>query len=256
MVRFTMSHLAFFVFCLVARESFAEPPERIVGGSRAAVGEFPYQVSIRVYNQHTCGGSIISSRHILTAAHCVSDWARAPNSYYTVVTGTNSLTYGGEVHGISSVSVHPNYIGTQQTSWINDVAVIALTSPISFNSLQSPIELVNTEVPNNSLLSLSGWGKISANGPLSNALLKTHLYAEDYNVCQQQHSIRIYPSQICALNRVGIGACQGDSGGPLTYNGRIAGIVSWVIPCARGVPDVFTKVSSHLNFIRNAVQST
>ncbi|XP_015176238.1 PREDICTED: chymotrypsin-1-like [Polistes dominula] len=254
MARFTMFYLAFFVVCLAAR-AFAEPPERIVGGSRAAVGEFPYQVSIRVGNQHTCGGTIISSRHILTAAHCVNDW-NAPISFYTVVTGTNSLNYGGEVHGISSVSVHPSYIGSQQTSWINDVAVIALRSPITFNSLQKAIPLLDSEVPNGSLLSLSGWGKIATNGPLSNALLKTYLYAEDYRVCQQQHTIPIYPSQICALNRAGIGACQGDSGGPLTYNGRIAGIVSWVIPCARGIPDVFTKVSAHLNFIRNAVQST
>ncbi|XP_014598200.1 PREDICTED: chymotrypsin-1 [Polistes canadensis] len=255
MIRFTMSYLAFFVVCLVATV-FAEPPERVVGGTRAAIGEFPYQVSIRIGNQHTCGGSIISSRHILTAAHCVNNWGGAPNNFYTVVSGTNSLSNGGEVHGISSVSVHPNYIGTQETSWINDVAVITLRSPISFNRLQSAIPLVDTEVPNGSLLNLSGWGKISTNGPLSNALLKTYLFAEDYAVCQQEHTIPIYPSQICALNRVGIGACQGDSGGPLTYNGKIAGIVSWVIPCARGVPDVFTKVSAHLNFIKYVVEST
>ncbi|XP_043669653.1 chymotrypsin-1-like [Vespula pensylvanica] len=243
-------YLALFVLGVLAR-AYAEAPERIVGGNRAALGEFPYQVSLRIYNNHVCGGSIISSRHIVTAAHCVNEW-HLPNPRYTVVSGTNYLNNGGQFHNVTSVIVHPKYIGTSQTSWVNDVAVIRLQYPMVFNSLQKPIPLLGLEVPNNSLLRLSGWGRIYAKGPISNALLKIDLYATNNSLCQRQHTLQIYPSHICAFNQKGIGACQGDSGGPLTYNGNLAGIVSWVIPCALGKPDVFTKVSSHLNFIRNA----
>lgn len=44
---------------------------KIVGGTAAKEGEFPYQVSLRIKNRHFCGGSIIDKRWILTAAHCL-----------------------------------------------------------------------------------------------------------------------------------------------------------------------------------------
>lgn len=46
---------------------------RIVGGADATPGQFPYQVSLRIKDSHTCGGSIIDNQWILTAAHCVAE---------------------------------------------------------------------------------------------------------------------------------------------------------------------------------------
>lgn len=46
-------------------------PGRIVGGGDAESGQFPYQISLRNRNSHTCGGSILNEKWILTAAHCV-----------------------------------------------------------------------------------------------------------------------------------------------------------------------------------------
>ena len=48
---------------------------------------------------------------------------------------------------------------------------------------------------------------------------------------------------------------MGDSGGPLVVNGRLIGAVSWGIPCAKGSPDVFARLSEHVDFITQAINS-
>lgn len=60
-----------------AGSEFATIPNRIVGGSKADPGEFPFQVRLNIRSlrgSSLCGGVIIDKRHILTAAHCVTTW--------------------------------------------------------------------------------------------------------------------------------------------------------------------------------------
>lgn len=78
-------------------ETYCDEPERIVGGDIATIGQFPYQVSLQSYNEHICGGSIISSTHILTAAHCVDD------NFYTDDMVCNSVT-------LNNILSNQNYI--------------------------------------------------------------------------------------------------------------------------------------------------
>ncbi|KAJ8932960.1 hypothetical protein NQ314_014339, partial [Rhamnusium bicolor] len=54
---------------------------RVIGGKNASILEFPYQVSVRKYGQHICGGSIFHNSYILTAAHCVAGYLCNPLAF-------------------------------------------------------------------------------------------------------------------------------------------------------------------------------
>ena len=64
-------------------------PSRVVNGEDAAPNSWPWQISLRVRGRHICGGSLIRSNWVVTAAHCVD---RNPSpSGYTVVVGTLNI---------------------------------------------------------------------------------------------------------------------------------------------------------------------
>lgn len=106
---------------------------RIISEQYAQAGEFPYMVSIRIANRHTCGGSIISQNTILTAAHCVRHYVPGGDAYYnfnklSVVTGTVALASGGNSYTIRAIHIHPSYSSKESSS---DIAVIKV-SPLYF----------------------------------------------------------------------------------------------------------------------------
>lgn len=74
--------------------------------------------------------------------------------------------------------------------------------------------------------------------------------------CRDGHPVYgdfIFDSKICTFTQVGQGTCMGDSGGPLVVGNFVVGITSWVIPCALGYPDVYTRVSSFADWIVSVV---
>nr|XP_012215860.1 PREDICTED: chymotrypsin-1-like [Linepithema humile] len=327
-----------FVIGVFAQQTFADAPEAIVGGERAAPGEFPWQCSLRVNGQHFCGCSIIGPKQILTAAHCVEGICVSPNKC-TIDTGMINVDKG-QSHEIHNITIHPRYDGRREASWVNDIAVIILKNAIKFSNVQRPIKLTDKRPTPGTMCTLSGWGDTKAGGPSSKELLKmkqavvgqdecreafygqqpinkkpfvhpnyvdsvSESWVNDVAVitfnkqqspicladsppvagmkctlsgwsiirangplptyllkmeqalvtneqCEQDNRMKIYPSHLCAYNKRGIGACQGDSGGPLVCNGRQYGITFWVLPCARGVPDAYTSVYHHRDFIRSS----
>lgn len=71
--------------------------------------------------------------------------------------------------------------------------------------------------------------------------------------CIERHDAsqadRIFPTTLCTYKRSGLGSCFGDSGGPLVTNRTLVGLVSWGVPCARGKPDMFTRVSEYADWV-------
>lgn len=109
-------------------ETFADEPEAIVGGTPAALGEFPHQVSLQSspsYSSHFCGGSIIASDRVLTAAHCVES-----GNSFCVRTGSTDHAKG-QLHYVKNVYIHPNYSGKQKDAWRCDVAVVVVSRYIT-----------------------------------------------------------------------------------------------------------------------------
>ncbi|XP_014474148.1 PREDICTED: trypsin-2-like [Dinoponera quadriceps] len=232
---------------VIARQAYGDAPEAIVGGNIATEGQFPYQVSLQTFRLHNCGGSIISDRHIVTAAHCVDN--RFYNMFLTVVIGTHKLE-NGEKHSVKCIRVHPDYTGKIEDAWKNDIAVITLKEPITFSNLQNKIPLATQDYTTGSYLGItSGWGQTSVGSDPSPILKWLEVNVLSSSDCLKAHKLPpTNTKQICTLKREH-GVCSGDSGGPLVINGELCGVTSWVIPCARNIPDVFTNIYYYLDFI-------
>ena len=247
--------LVVFIIGVVFGDVFAsnqtnEIDEQIVGGTDARLGQYPYQVSLRQNGRHFCGGTLVTNRHVVTAAHCIHGIVSPPFKDFTVVTGTVTLSSGGQVHAVKSAVYNPDFKPSSSESYRNDVAVVTLASPVSINANQKPIPLVSSDPPVGATLRMTGWGKTNANaGNVPNTLQTTTVNLLNNADCQNRMGIRIYPGQLCTYNKKGVGICMGDSGGPLVYNGQLVGIASFVIPCAKGYPDAYTRVSQYKSFI-------
>ncbi|KAB0793865.1 hypothetical protein PPYR_13485 [Photinus pyralis] len=216
---------------------------KIVGGSDAPEGAYPYQVSLRSFGSHNCGGSIIDATTVMTAAHCVTG---SSPSFLRVVAGSNKLNSGGVTYEIESIRAHTGYDSWRFT---NDIALLKLKTPISFTDKVKAVDLETEYLGAEVDCILSGWGRLNYPGSLPNNLqhidLKT-ITSEDCAKLLNHNSVD--RTHICTLTKAGEGACHGDSGGPLVANKQI-GIVSFGRPCAKGYPDAFTRVSAFTDWI-------
>ncbi|KAK9498353.1 hypothetical protein O3M35_003004 [Rhynocoris fuscipes] len=244
---------------------------RIVGGSNAKPAEFPWQVSlqrsIRSSSFHICGGAVISSYWILTAAHCVTDM---PASALSVVAGDYDL-YKKEGHEqrVNVVKViTQNYT---KASFMNDIALLQVNPPLRLDgNWIAPICLPEAGAKFSVYLivtgfaTVTGWGRLSQIGGLPNILQKLTLPLVDDSVCRRWYTSAGYSKlpagncQLCSgLEKGGKDSCQGDSGGPLSCkrnDGRyyLCGIVSYGIGCARPkLPGIYTEVSCYTDWIKN-----
>nr|ABZ04014.1 serine protease 6 [Costelytra zealandica] len=226
---------------------------RVVGGTNATAGAYPYMVSLRSSaNAHFCGGSILNSQWILTAASCLVG-RTVTNTM--VVAGTNTLNAGGLSRNSSRFVIHANY---DTFTFANDIAVIQLSQALNYSSLiaQVPLNTGNTTTVAAILL---GWGSTVTNGSIPNNLQQLATNTIPHATCQFSWGQFVTTNQICAVTWAGQGACQGDGGGPLMQNSTRAqlGIVSFISAggCALGYPDVYTRVSQYISWIQSAVSS-
>ncbi|XP_053684226.1 chymotrypsin-2-like [Sabethes cyaneus] len=220
---------------------------RIVGGSNADEGQFPYQVSLRsAANGHFFGGSIINNNWVMTAAHCTVG-RTIQNTI--VVAGSLLLNAGGSIHQTERIVNHPGYSAVTLT---NDISLVRVTSSFVFSPTIGSVELESNFIESATGAQASGWGQ-TWHPAVPNHLQWVNVDIIGLQDCRDAFSSanagRVHDNTICTRSATGVGMCMGDSGGPLTHGGRQQGVVSWGIACARGFPDVFARVSSHRSWV-------
>lgn len=204
-------------------------PNRIVGGEETYVGEFPWHALLAyyMYDEYSrvsrigyyCGGSLITSFHVLTAAHCTSSsiiparWnlsqVRLGETDLTSETDcewsfkTPYCSYKPIDIDIESIFAHELYNSQQGSP--NDIALIKLKEKVQFNAFVKPICLpidktINTNYGSGIII---GFGKTESRN-LSDVLLKTEIDIVDHENCMRiyaAHERKIEDSQICAVGR-------------------------------------------------------
>lgn len=167
----------------------------------------------------------------------------------TVIAGSRTLDVGGQRYALDDYISHPQYIPSLGQ---NDISLLKTENNIVFGDLVSSIPIASGDVGAGFQAVLSGWGTTYLNGPIPNFLQYLNVSTVSNSECAERHEPAVYPiteSNICSFSNFGEGACHGDSGGPLAVQNILVGIVSWGHPCAKGYPDVFTRVSSYVDWI-------
>ncbi|XP_034834282.1 venom protease-like [Maniola hyperantus] len=254
---------------------------RIVGGRVAKLYEFPWMVLIS-YNtrdglQFQCGGSVISSKYILTAAHCVVPTKKIAG----VRIGEFDILSRNDCQGdqfnsvcesnlqdilIDKVIIHPDYQGEPPVQY--DIALLRLQTPIDFSyknagpvCLPIPKKLRNVDLGGKNA-TVAGWGSTEA-GTDSSLLLKVDIPIRTGESCRQYYNKNSGPGtdrtdKILCAGEYKKDSCSGDSGGPMMiedeYDGVFRliqyGIVSYgPRQCGSTYPGVYTDVTKFVKWI-------
>ncbi|XP_065300552.1 anionic trypsin-2-like [Dermacentor albipictus] len=241
---------------------------RIVAGKTIARSRIPwivhlvarYQFKPRSIKKMACGGSILSRRFILTAAHCIHFGYRLPVS---ILVRYNSTYLGrGPLASAKDVIPHPRF---SMDTVANDIGLVKLTKPLQFDKFVKPICLPMTRLQLvHKKAFAAGWGKTRDTGVKGTHRLhyiKTNILP--FRNCTtsfdpwMQQDVFTDASVICTKTN-GKGVCQGDSGGPVTVWRKRqrkyfqVGVVSFSRGCSKaGHPNVHTRVSHFVHWIRN-----
>lgn len=111
-------------------------PTRIVGGENAIENSWPMIVSLRLFgtSSHSCGGTILSSSYILTAAHCFRNVLTEHPIGVTVAAGmTNRSDPLQIIRNVDRIYVHPNFTGLPD-DYRHDIAIIHIDQPFILES--------------------------------------------------------------------------------------------------------------------------
>lgn len=235
---------------------------RIVGGSPTTINVVPWQVLL-IAGGKLCGGSIISSTWILTAAHCVNGLNPSQVSVYSGISNSSQRATVSPIDA-ASIAVHP---GFAPPSYANDIALINLNAPIIPGPGAQVVALPVAQDPTvwppvGTKATISGWGVADFTGSSTSDQLvqaTVQILAPPAAACGEYGSGFDGFLSLCAgAQGGGVDTCQGDSGGPIVIDVAgvplLAGVTSIGHECARAnFPGIYTRTSTFIPWIRGYV---
>jgi len=247
---------------------------KIVGGEETEVNEYPWQIGIVNKGSKIvwCGGSIVNSLWIVTAAHCISgQFAEG----LQVLVGDHDVSVETETisqrKNISQLIIHPQYNSATNDY---DFGLMKLWSPLNFTSHPNirpiclPVSGNNDDFAGD-MATVTGWGTLESGGESPVKLQEVEVGVLSNSACSGDDTFysesQITSQMMCAgVEGGGKDSCQGDSGGPLIttkgdgvtsgQNYKLIGVVSWGIFCALpSSPGVYARISSAVYWINNYI---
>ncbi|KAJ1329848.1 trypsin [Microdochium nivale] len=225
--------------------------KRIINGTNAASGEFPYMISLIKDGGHLCGGVLLDARTVLTAANC----SRFVNRrIHSIRAGSLDRDSGGTVVGVIGVVTHPGLNGLDV-----DVALWYLETPLEASSTigYAVLPAQGSDPVVGALTTVAGWGR-TATKETSTTLQKVEIPVSDRAACAAVYAedpdvSGVFETDFCAsLPEGGKGACGDDIGGPAvdTASGTLIGLWSWSVGCTvPTLPGVFARVGLVVDWI-------
>ncbi|XP_009991370.1 PREDICTED: trypsin I-P1-like [Tauraco erythrolophus] len=237
-----------FVGVAVALPLNTHDDDKIVGGYTCAENSVPYQVSLNS-GYHFCGGSLISSQWVVSAAHCYKSRIR-------VLLGKHNLALTESTQQSIYSSKVIRHSGYSSQTLDNDIMLIKLSQSAQLSRAVSTVPLPTSCVAAGTTCLISGWGNTLSNGYLyPDTLQCLNAPVLSASECSAAYPGDITDNMICVgYLEGGKDSCQGDSGGPVVCDGELQGIVSWGYGCAEeGYPGVYTKVCNYVSWIEETI---
>ncbi|XP_076849454.1 transmembrane protease serine 3-like [Brachyhypopomus gauderio] len=233
---------------------------KIIGGTVAELGQWPWQASLHFQGSHTCGGSLVAQDFVVTAAHCFpkdSASAQLPSNWLVYLGTVSQYTLPLPLY-VTKISIHEQYDPKTNNY---DIALLKLARPVTMTNVIKPVCLpaFDTLVSAGTQCWTTGFGTTQEGAAhASPILMQVAVNIIDLSVCNsaEVYSGLITPNMLCAGYLTGgRDSCQGDSGGPLVCqesDGRwyLTGITSWGDGCGReDSPGVYSNVHSLLAWL-------
>ncbi|XP_063241648.1 chymotrypsinogen A-like [Bacillus rossius redtenbacheri] len=233
---------------------------RIINGQRASLGQFPWYAATVGDGMALCGGALVAGSWVLTAAHCTYSF-----SEFEIYVG--SVTLDLDSGPVQVTTLKRTHAGYNRTTHANDIALLQLTTAVSFTASIKPIRLPSSADGSKTYEGqtgvVCGYGLTSQSGEQSDNLMYAELPVISRQACAEFYgSIVRSETLFCTLGEHGTATCQGDSGGALAIredDGEYTqiGLVSFgSSKTCSNYPTGYTNVSSHLQWIKSQIGNT